>query len=109
MFLIADDIKALKSTWIIGEQFVKDLDQSLTSININSEQPNGMKKLYLTQNYNVLTYHSTRMSKPDPFLARVHNSLVDALNKDNYLPRYIIIILDKDLIVNADLYNYGVS
>ena len=43
-------------------------------------------------------------------MARVLNELIRELNKLPFqLPRYIIIILDKDLIANADLYDYGVS
>ena len=44
-------------------------------------------------------------------LARIYNSLIKAINSDknHHLARYILIFLDADLIMNANIFDYGVS
>ena len=41
----------------------------------------------------------------------MHNALVDAINetKSFHLARYVVIVLDADLIINAKVYDFGVS
>ena len=40
-------------------------------------------------------------------LARMLNALVEKFNESIYLPHYIVIIPDKDIIVNAQVFDYG--
>ena len=64
----------------------------------------------MADNHNIEPLHADTWSNIRSFLARVYNQLVKALNTELYvLPRYILIILDKDLISNAELFDFGVS
>ena len=105
----SDNVKALKLVWIIGAEFLKDMDQSLTSVKLQVTQSANANPLYLCMNYNVITFFSTNLRNTNPFLARIYNSLVEGLNSSHQLPQYIMVMLDRDLIVNVDLYDYGVS
>ena len=42
-------------------------------------------------------------------IARIYNSLVEALNDDVKLPRFIIIIPGHNILSNAAFYNFGAS
>ena len=42
-------------------------------------------------------------------MARIFNALVNRMNTDWYLPKYLIIVLDQDLITEAAVFDYGVT
>ena len=106
--VVPGNIEALKLVWILGDAFLREIVPTLRTIKIQSKKNNN--PLYLTDNYNVETLHADRWSNIRSFLARLFNHLVTALNTPPYvLPRYILIIIDRDLITNAELYDYGVS
>ena len=41
--------------------------------------------------------------------ARILNSLIDGLNENNRLPRFLLIALDKDVIGDLKMFDFGVS
>ena len=86
------------------------MDYTLTSIKLQDKTwDETPPKLYLCENYNVLCFYLSNIKNSKPYLARVYSVLVEALNESLRLPRYILVMLDRDLIANADLYDYGVS
>ena len=103
------NIEALKSVWLLGEEFLRDMMYTFKAM--RAQAINDHKDLpYLLKNYNVVAQNPERWSNIRSFLAKVLNGLVKALNQSPFiLPRYILVVLDKDLIANADLYDYGVS
>ena len=66
---------------------------------------------YLFDYYNIEALYPPRHSDVKSFLARVLNAFIDTLNEEHnmVLPRYLIIMLDKDLIVEMKLFDYGVT
>ena len=72
----------------------------------------GKPRPYLFKHYNVNELHVPANSNVRSFLARVINLLVCKLNDEAgsyHLPKYVLFIIDLDLIANADLYDYGIS
>ena len=57
--------------------------------------------------YNLSAYYKTSDVRT-PVLARINNALVEAMNKEIKLPRYILIIPDKDILEDAKFDNYKV-
>ena len=57
-----------------------------------------------------MTDDQATQSPNEEFLAQIYNALVSALNDDDnvHLPRYLIIVLDYDLIQAANVYDFGV-
>ena len=62
---------------------------------------------YLFQYYNIDGLYPPTRSDVKSVLARIFNALVEKFNESIYLPRYIVIIPDKDIIVNAQVFDYG--
>ena len=94
---------------MLGDDFFRDMVMTFKAMRAQAKQ-SDTRQPYLFDNYNVINLTPLRHSNIRAFLARVLNELIKELNKPPYqLPRYIIVILDKDLIANADLYDYGVS
>ena len=93
LFIIfADNVEACHDTWILGDEFLRD---SLATI--NSLKKATSSKLYLHQMFNIKTYYPAYESRG---IVRYINSLIDGMNERKNLPKYIIIVPDKDFLVN---------
>ena len=42
-------------------------------------------------------------------MARVVNATIEGLNSKEHLPKYVLVLLDKDLIENLNYFEYGIS
>ena len=103
-------IPAQKKAWLLGDEFLRiafDEYGCLHRKAIQDRQPHP----YLFANYNIKELHAPNPSNIRAFLARVFNALVRGLNHklEPLLPRYILIMLDIDLIQHAEVFDYGVS
>ena len=67
------------------------------------------KPPYIFEYYNVLGYCSAKNSATRRVIARVLNSIIQGLNTRERLPCFLIVILDKDVIEDVDMFDYGVS
>ena len=67
----------------------------MNEANMNHEAP----QLYMNEYYNMLPFIRTGESN---CIARIINSLIDALNERRRLPRFLLVILDHDIIDDAD-------
>ena len=76
---------------------------------INQVANKGTARLYIAEHYNVEAIYARQLLDLDAFLARVNNALIDKLNEEYYLPQYILIMLDKDMITASKVYDYGVT
>ena len=60
---------------------------------------------YIIEYYNVLRFYKpTEGGNADSAMARVVNSLINALNRRDRLPRYLVMAYDMDLFNDVDLY-----
>ena len=102
----------MKEVWVAGEEFVRSTFKAFKDMRALRIQQKKQEP-YLFSNYNVFSYCAEVWSNTRPFLARIVNVVVKGLNEDlatrYYLPRYVIIMLDKDLINNIGLFDYGES
>ena len=68
------------------------------------------ENLYMKENYEVLLFCSSRYSdKNVNAVSRIVNSFMAAINSKVYLPSFIMVILDDDLIQFMQYKKYGVS
>ena len=42
-------------------------------------------------------------------IGQIYNSLIEALNKRERLPHFLLVIIDKDIVEDIDLFDYGAS
>ena len=109
--LIVVWIHALQSVWILGGDFLRELSHMFTSMKTETKRE-GHKTLYLHLYYNVHMLLLPQLSNMRSYLARVYNELIKTLNDKSFeyhLPRYLIILLDRDLISKARVFDYGVT
>ena len=94
--VFSDNISALKDVWIIGDLFVSSVQATL--YHMRSEAILDKRNPpYLFEYYNVRTYYTNPKSDVRSPLARLVNAVVKGLNANTKLPKYILILPDKDL------------
>ena len=102
MYCIADNVQAIFDIWILGDEFVKEVFSEFESIKLKAKKDRNIPPLYIQEYYNVIPYYAT--SGVPNAAARLVNSLVEALNERDRLPKFIIVMIDRDLIMNIDVF-----
>ena len=105
--MFPDDLYALKSIWFIGDAFLRDIFATFgamrrEAIITQRGQP------FAFQFYNLSAYYQG-MDATHSLLARVLNSLIEALNRNKTLLTYLFVMIDKELIHAVNYHDYGVS
>ena len=102
LYCIADNVQAIFDIWILGDEFVKEVFSEFESIKLKAKKDRNIPPLYIQEYYNVIPYYVT--SGVPNVAARLVNSLVEALNERDRLPKFIIVMIDRDLIMNIDVF-----
>ena len=58
----------------------------------------GQSVPFMLQYYNVKLFCHTQSKAVKPAIARIVNSTIDALNDEMRLPKYLVVILDRDIL-----------
>ena len=99
-FLFADVVPVQKNLWLIGDAFLKEIFATLQDI--RTEARAGERAMpYIMAHYNVDAF--TTVQQPVcSLLTQVVNALNKAINesKPPHLPRFLLILLDKDFVEN---------
>ena len=99
---------ALFDTWVIGDTFTQDLAQSYEAIRLKAEKcrKNDLEPVpYLLQYYNVKFFYKRLSVSVRRTIGRILNSLIEALNEEHKLPRFLVVIIDKDIISDTDVFD----
>ena len=102
-------MKAVKDTWIIGDGFLYDIFTSYQAAKTEASI-DKFKPPYMYDYYNIHYGFHPPLSQIKSTEARISNSLIELLNSKEFkLPKYILIIPDKDLIegVLSQFCDYG--
>ena len=106
VFYITEDVPGRNELWVIGDNF--------TAISYQKHFKYFMQQkdttMYCPDNFEVRGYCNNRYnSNNNNILARLQNTVAGALNKNTWLPKYLAIVLDDDLIKYLDSYRVGIS
>ena len=64
---------------------------------------------YLYDYYNVFAYVPAHSLGATRTIARTFNVVVEGLNNKKCLPRFLIVVVDKDIIKDVNIFEYGAS
>ena len=98
-------VQATADVWIIGDKFLRSMYAELQSLCSEA----AIKKRpppYLYEFYNVFCYYPTTKMNA---LAGIINAYIEILNNRSHLPKYVIVIPDKNIIEAADHCDFGVK
>ena len=104
--LNVDNIAALANIWFLGNNILHEWYPSFTALK-NQAIKSKMPWPYLFAYYNVDVIYTKQLSDEKTLMGKMLNSLIKKLNEVKHLPRYIVIIFDKELIVDAQIFDFG--
>ena len=100
---VSDIIPSYFDLWMIGDSFLQDAYNSLQNT-INAAQENRqLTKLYIQEFYNISNF-----ANPIPQeckIANIINGLITAVNEKHKLPRFLLVIIDKDILEDINVFN----
>ena len=87
----------------MGDKTLNDAFQSFQATLNEAAQNKKIIKPYLQEFYNIK--HFTQSDPNDMVCTRVFNALVDATNERKKLPRFLIVMIDQDIINSIDVFD----
>ena len=103
VFSFPESVEAKFDCWFLGDKFLKTTHNAM-QIAINAMMQNKkLPQMYLHEFYNTKP-----LCNPDRhgnLLARIVNSLLEECNTTHHLPRFLVVMIDKDLITDLDVYD----
>ena len=69
----------------------------------------GRNQMYIRDYFEIDALLPPKLSNVKSFLARILNRLTDKINEVKFLPKYLVVFLDKDLITEINVYDYGIA
>ena len=90
---LADSVKAIDEMWIVGDNFtVKSYRKHFL---LRDDNMDGFIKSMFEHK---IWCNSKFNCKTDNMILGIYNTVASALNNNDFLPKYILIVLDDDLI-----------
>ena len=93
-------MQAVKDVWIVGDQFLKNHYHAFPMMRDKAIQAKNQPP-YLFRYYNMKPYYSTSLTSKNNAFLRFEETVDEALEECDKLPRFIVIIIDKDLLESA--------
>ena len=109
LLIISENLEATYDIWFIGDVFLcktyKGFQESINRAKLNRKnwQP------YMLDFYNPKLYVSSTTDYKASATGRILNKLINALNENDRLPKFICIIPDWDLIADLKKFDYGAA
>ena len=106
--IIAGNVQALMDIWFVGDAFLRETFPTMQTLKTSTSMDN--KSLpFIYKQFNVFYFFMSRNTFIQNILTKVHNAIVEGLNRRDYLLKYIVFMLDEDFIVAMDHFVFGIS
>ena len=100
--LLQKNVVGYDELWIVGDNFV--------SKTYRQHVKRNQKDFLIKENFEVYPFCNSKNNCANRnLIARMQGTFIDAVNEKDKLPRYIVIVLDSDLIEFFDYESYGVA
>ena len=86
----------------MGDAFLRDIFDGLQGLKRQAIVNKKVGTPYLFDYYNVFGYYSGDLIRRK--MAKIVNSAIEGLNDRQRLPRFIIVIIDKDIIEDVNMF-----
>ena len=103
-FLLVEEPKGIDYLWFIGDNFTAKSYRAHFKLNA--------KQHFIMQNFEFTAFVNSKFSSSNGnMLARLQNTFASALNqsKKSMLPKYVVIVLDNDLITYLNFNKEGAA
>ena len=101
--IFSDNVPAVYDLWILGDNFLHESFGSFQSLRYRSQKGEDDIPPYIQEYFNVKEfYHGSSTSGVKFTAVRMINMLIDAIAERKRLPKYLVIVPDKDILYDID-------
>ena len=109
MFIISDNIPAVYDLWLLGDTFLKDIIGSFEAIRYQAQRDKEEVPPYIQDTFNVYPYYDSASSGVKHSITRIVNSLIEAIKERRRLPKYLVVIIDLDMLRDVDVFDQSAA
>ena len=103
-FPFTDGIPAFFNTWLLGDKSLTRIYNNFLDTKQRAERDKKNFKLpYLLEFYNVKLIQKSDDVSNNLAISRTLNAFIDALNKNQRLSKYLVVIMDRDILDDLDV------
>ena len=103
-FPFTDGIPAFFDTWLLGDKSLIRIYNNFLDTKQRAERDKKNFKLpYLLEFYNVKLIQKSDDVSNNLAISRTLNAFIDTLNKNQRLSKYLIVIMDRDILDDLDV------
>ena len=106
--LFPDNISAICDIWLIGDAFLRDIFPTLQAMNTQSVVAQKARP-FMYEYYNVIPEYPVSSNYTKSTAVRIFNQLVSLMNEKERLPKYILLLPDKDILSYVNHKNFGIG
>ena len=110
----------LRDIWLVGKGFLQislgtlqtlrtEPDDALQGSSNTNAVNSTIQIPYIYQHYKVRPYYQVSSGDAEGTLHKLYNSVVQAINKEPRLPQYLLMFLDRDVILQLNYFQPGIS
>ena len=103
--IFTEAVQVIYDIWFLEDEFFRDVFQAFQAIRQQAKLTRTTIP-YLYNYYNVFGYYAMRSSGNKHIIGRIVNSLIVGLNTRERLPRLIVLMLDKDLVNDLNVFDH---
>ena len=104
--IFSANIKALRDVWLLGDSFMRSLWPTFAATRAKAVAANTTKP-YLFDFFNVIPLYPGVGDANKSLIGRIHNELVNGLDDHDWLPSYLVVLPDKNIIEAAKFGGFG--
>ena len=108
-YFFADLAPVLLDIWFVRDNFLADSFSKLSELTEEAIKDCSQDKFYMQEYYNIHGCFELAQSGVQRVTARIINLLIAACNKFHKLPRFIVVMPDKDLLCDMDVFHHQVQ
>ena len=94
--------------WFVGDAFLRDTFPTMQSMKTSASMLQRQLP-FVYERFNVFYFFLAKNSFIQNILVKLHNAVVEGLNRREHLPKYIIFMPDEDFLLSLNHYVFGIS
>ena len=94
--------------WFISDTFLSKMFPTLQAMRTSATMANKAPPFVYNQ-FNVFFFFMSQATRISNVLTKLVNSAVEGFNRREYMPKYICMIIDEDMLFSLDYFQYGIT
>ena len=99
----------MHNIWFVGDKFLRDIYYSFQAMVNRAKSDKRQRRPFLFEYFNTKGFYYASANYMPNATSRILNKLIEALNENDRLPKYIVFLMDKDVVGDLKTFDFGVT